>query len=191
MAAGNARIAAVLAGVVVVMVGASFAAVPLYRIFCQVTGFAGTPIRADRPSETAVADAITVRFSATVQSELPWRFEPEVPSIRIPIGENGLVAFRARNLSSQPLVGTATFNITPEKAAPYFAKTQCFCFSEQRLDAGETADMPVAFYVDPEILKNPGTRDLKTITLSYTFFRSTAAADRRAAATTPAATAAN
>ncbi|MCC7274171.1 MAG: cytochrome c oxidase assembly protein [Alphaproteobacteria bacterium] len=191
MATRNGRTALALGGVAAVMVGLSFAAVPLYRLFCQVTGFAGTPLRADRPSDAAVADTIVVRFSATVQSQLPWTFAPEVPSLRLPIGENALVSFRAHNLAAQPLVGTATFNVTPEKAAPYFAKVQCFCFSEQRLAAGETVEMPVAFYVDPAILQDPGTRDLKTITLSYTFFRAADARDQRVAAPAASRTATN
>lgn len=169
----HGRTALVLSSVVVAMIGASFAAVPLYRMFCQVTGFAGTPLRAEAPSAHSTDRMVTVRFSGTVQSQLPWRFEPEEPTVTLKIGENGLVAFRATNMSTQPLVGTATFNVTPEKAAPYFAKTQCFCFAEQRLEAGESVDMPVAFFVDPAILDDPGTRDIKNITLSYTFFRAT------------------
>ena len=183
--AARGRTAGLLAGLVVAMVGLAYASVPLYKLFCQVTGFAGTPLRGDGPSTASVDETITIRFDANVQSQLPWRFEPIDRSVTIRIGENGLIAYRARNLSSQPLVGTATFNVTPEKAAPYFVKIQCFCFSEQRLDAGETVDMPVAFFVDPAILDDPGVRDLKTITLSYTFFRSTAVEQRTSALPTP------
>ncbi len=196
----HGRTALVLSGVVVAMLGASYAAVPLYEMFCRVTGFAGTPMRVDAPSQHTLEQSITVRFSGTVQSQLPWRFEPEVPTMTLKIGENGLMAFRATNLSSQPLIGTASFNVTPEKAAPYFAKMECFCFTEQRLEAGQTADLPVAFFVDPAIRDDPATRDVKNITLSYTFFRvadgkpqrtSALAAPGASAARPPAGTASN
>ena len=180
-----------LSGIVVTMIGASFAAVPLYEMFCRVTGFAGTPMRVDAPSRQTAAGTVTVRFSGTVQSQLPWRFAPEVPTMTLQIGENGLMAFRATNLSSQPLVGTATFNVTPEKAAPYFAKTECFCFTEQRLEPGQSVDMPVAFYVDPAILTDPGTRDIHNITLSYTFFRAAGGNGQRAALAPTAAPVSN
>jgi len=183
-----------LSGIVVTMIGASFAAVPLYEMFCRITGFAGTPMRADGPSQVSVGETVTVRFSGTVQSQLPWRFRPETPTMTLQIGENGLMAFRATNMSSQPIVGTATFNVTPEKAAPFFAKTECFCFTLQKLDPGESVDMPVAFFVDPAILDNPGTRDIRNITLSYTFFRAADDPGKQAAASAPrpaAATAAN
>ena len=171
----HGRTALALSCVVVAMVGASFAAVPLYEMFCRATGFAGTPMRVDAPSQETMEQTVTVRFSGTVQSQLPWRFRPETPTMTLKVGENGLMAFRATNMSSQPLIGTASFNVTPEKAAPYFAKTECFCFTEQRLEAGQSADLPVAFFVDPAILRDPATRDVRNITLSYTFFR---AADR-------------
>ena len=189
----HGRTALVLTGVVFAMIGASFAAVPLYEMFCRVTGFAGTPLRADAPSPAAVGKSVTVRFSGTVQSQLPWRFAPETPTMTLRIGENGLMAFRATNMSSQPMVGTATFNVTPEKAAPYFAKTACFCFTLQKLEPGESVDMPVAFFVDPAILDDPGTRDIHNITLSYTFFRAAADPGKQAAVSgaAPAATVAN
>jgi|JI10StandDraft_1071094.scaffolds.fasta_scaffold578294_3 cytochrome c oxidase assembly protein subunit 11 len=189
----HGRTALALSCVVVTMIGASFAAVPLYEMFCRATGFAGTPMRVDQPSQVTAPQTVTVRFSGTVQSQLPWRFAPEVPTMTLQVGENGLMAFRATNVSSQPLVGTATFNVTPEKAAPYFAKTECFCFTEQRLAPGESVDMPVAFFVDPAILENPGTRDIRNITLSYTFFRAADDPGKRATALAvpPASTAAN
>lgn len=189
----HGRTALLLSGIVVTMIGATFAAVPLYEIFCRATGFAGTPLRADAPSQMSGAKMVTVRFSGTVQSQLPWRFAPETPTLTLKVGENGLMAFRATNLSSQPMVGTATFNVTPEKAAPYFAKTACFCFTEQRLEPGQSVDMPVAFFVDPAIADDPGTRDIHSITLSYTFFRAADDPGRRAAALAvpPGTTAAN
>lgn len=189
----HGRTALLLTGVVFTMIGASFAAVPLYEMFCRVTGFAGTPLRADAPSQAAVGKSVTVRFSGTVQSQLPWRFQPETPTMTLRLGENGLMAFRATNMSSQPMVGTATFNVTPEKAAPYFAKTECFCFTLQKLEPGESVDMPVAFFVDPAMLDDPGTRDIHNITLSYTFFRAAADPGKQAAVsgTAPAAAVAN
>lgn len=189
----HGRTALLLSGIVATMIGASFAAVPLYEMFCRATGFAGTPMRAEAPSQVTGSTTVTVRFSGTVQSQLPWRFAPETPTMTLQVGENGLMAFRATNLSSQPMVGTATFNVTPEKAAPYFAKTECFCFTEQRLEPGQSVDMPVAFFVDPAIADNPATRDVRAITLSYTFFRAADDPGRRAAALAlpPGATAAN
>lgn len=187
----HGRTALALSAIVVTMTGASFAAVPLYEMFCRVTGFAGTPMRVAEPSHETAAGHVTIRFSGTVQSQLPWRFAPEHPTMTLQIGENGLMAFRATNQSSQTMVGTATFNVTPEKAAPYFAKTECFCFTEQKLDPGESVDMPVAFFVDPAILKDPGTRDIRNITLSYTFFRATDGKGQRAAAPVPATTVSN
>lgn len=187
----HGRTALLLSGIVVTMIGASFAAVPLYEMFCRVTGFAGTPLRVDAPSARTAEQTVTVRFSGTVQSQLPWRFAPETPTMTLHVGENGLMAFRATNQSSQPLVGTATFNVTPEKAAPYFAKTECFCFTEQRLEPGQSVDMPVAFYVDPAILDDPGTRDIRNITLSYTFFRAAGGNGPRAALAPAAAPASN
>lgn len=155
------------------MVGMAFAAVPLYRLFCQVTGYGGTPgIEAAAPAPaTAGAPKITVRFDANVNSDLPWRFRPAQTAVTVPVGEETLVFYTARNDSDVPVTGTATFNVTPYKAGPYFSKVQCFCFTEQRLEPGEDVSMAVSFFVDPEILKDPNTTDVKTITLSYTFFR--------------------
>lgn len=167
--------AVVLAGVVFGMVGLSFASVPLYRLFCQVTGYGGTPrIDAEAKAgngESAGGRFVTVRFDANVDPRLPWRFRPVQRQMRVRLDEPQLAHFEARNTGSRPIVGTATFNVTPAKAGPYFVKVQCFCFDEQRLEAGQMADMPVSFFVDPAILEDANARDVTTITLSYTFFR--------------------
>lgn len=173
-----------LVGVVAGMTGLSFASVPLYRLFCQVTGYGGTP-RVVLDGQGGAADtagrSITVRFDANVNPALPWRFKPEQHRIQVPLGESALAVYRAENLSDTPITGTATFNVTPNKAAPYFVKVQCFCFDEQRLEAHGGADMPVSFYVDPAIADDPDTKDVSTITLSYTFFRAAADPSPRAA----------
>lgn len=157
--------------VVAAMVGLSFASVPLYRIFCQVTGFGGTPQRATQLSETVGERTMTIRFTADLSPELPWEFAPEVHKVEVKVGEAAMVRFRARNLSGKPLVGTATFNVSPDKAGTYFDKVQCFCFTRQLLQAGEEAFLPVTFFVDPSIEADPKLSDVRTITLSYTFFR--------------------
>jgi len=168
----NLRVAATLTGVVCLMVGLSFAAVPLYRIFCQVTGFGGTTQVAEAAPAETLARQVTVRFNADVDPALPWHFRPEVRQVSLAVGEQGLVFFQAKNLSSRPTQGTATFNVTPLKAGPYFTKVQCFCFTEQPLGPGEAAEMGVSFFVDPAIAEDPNLDDVKTITLSYTFFDS-------------------
>lgn len=154
------------------MVGLAFASVPLYRLFCQVTGFGGTP-RIDTAAAAAEGTSsrvITVRFDGTVNSALPWRFTPDQRALRVHPGESTLATFTARNLGATAVTGTATYNVTPNKAAPYFVKVQCFCFTRQVLAPGQEVPMPVSFFVDPEILNDPATRDVTTITLSYTFF---------------------
>jgi cytochrome c oxidase assembly protein subunit 11 len=167
----NGRLVVVLVSVVAGMIGLAYASAPLYRAFCQVTGFAGTPRTNDVALPATVGDgAITVRFDANVNSALPWRFRPAQKEITLRLGEPGLAHYTAANLSDVPLVGTATFNVTPHKAAQYFAKVECFCFSEQRLEPGQEASLPVSFYVDPAITEDANARDVGAITLSYTFF---------------------
>ena len=166
----NRLTAVVLFTVAGSMVGLAFAAVPLYRLFCQVTGFGGTPkIAAQAPAESS-EKTITVRFDANVNPALAWRFVPEMAQVTVRAGEPTLAYYRAYNLSDAPLTGTATFNVTPFKAGEYFSKIDCFCFTEQRLAAGEEVAMGVQFFVDPEIFNDPNTQDVTTITLSYTFF---------------------
>ncbi|MBL6928628.1 MAG: cytochrome c oxidase assembly protein [Rhodospirillales bacterium] len=167
--------AALLVALVSGMTGLAFASVPLYRLFCQVTGFGGTPrVETNGPTNTGPVSTrhITVRFDSNVNSALPWRFKPVQRQMNVRIGEATLAHFTAENLAQEPAIGTATFNVTPHKAAQYFAKVQCFCFDEQRLEAGQRVDMPVSFFIDPEILDDPNAQDVSTITLSYTFFRS-------------------
>ncbi len=167
----NTRTAFVLSAVAVVMVGLSFASVPLYRIFCQVTGYGGTTQVAETLPGAAASDRIMeVRFNADVDPSLPWTFQPVQRSVFVRVGEPGLAIYRARNLSDRPVVGSATFNVTPLKTGEYFTKVQCFCFDEQRLEPGQEVDMAVSFYIDPEILEDRNVDEVKAITLSYTFF---------------------
>lgn len=167
----NLALVVSLLGVVAGMTGAAFAAVPLYRLFCQVTGFGGTTQVAESLPAAVSEQMITVRFNADVNPSLPWRFQPETRALRLKVGEQGLVFYKARNLAARPTTGTATFNVTPLKAGQYFNKVQCFCFDEQHLEPGQSVDMGVAFFVDPAMLEDPAMADVKTITLSYTFFR--------------------
>ncbi len=176
----NAKTAAVLATVVVGMVGLAFASVPLYRMFCQVTGYGGTPALAktDRVPLVASDRFVTVRFDSNVHPGLAWQFRPVQTSIRVHPGEQQLAFFEATNFSVEPILGRATFNVVPHKAGPFFVKIDCFCFNEQQLAPGQTVSMPVTFYVDPEMYNDVNTEDVETITLSYTFFR--ARDDRKA-----------
>jgi len=178
----NDKVLALCVGVVVGMIGLSYASVPLYRIFCQVTGFAGTPRIAVAASDTIAAGSMEVRFDANVGQGLPWEFGPERVSMKVRLGENTVAHYRAHNDSSVPVVGTATFNVTPIKAAQYFNKIQCFCFTRQELKPGQTANMAVSFFVDPAIATDPETKDVTAVTLSYTFFP--AKADKVAAVNT-------
>ena len=165
-------IAGVLLGVVAGMTGLSLASAPLYRTFCQATGYGGTPKTAGIERPTAVAEGrVTVRFDANVNSALPWRFQPEKRQVQLRLGEETLVHFTAANLSDQPVTGTATFNVVPEKVASYFSKLECFCFTEQTLAPRQEVSMPVVFFVDPALAQDATARDATTITLSYTFFR--------------------
>ncbi len=165
----NRRLMVVLGTVAVGMVGLSYAAVPLYDLFCRVTGFAGTTQVAEEKSTAISQRAIKIRFDA-MAADIEWAFQPVQRQIRLQIGENAVAFYRATNQSDRPLTGTATFNVTPLKAGAYFNKVECFCFTEQTLAPGESVDMPVAFFVDPEIEADPNLNDVKTITLSYTFY---------------------
>lgn len=167
----NLRTAAVCFTVVAGMVGLAFASVPLYRIFCQVTGFGGTPgVSAEAPAQATDVD-FHVRFDANVSPKLGWAFKPVQHEMAMKLGEERLAFYEATNLTDKPITGTATFNVTPLKVGAYFVKMECFCFTEQTLLPGETVQMPVSFYVDPAILDDPNANEVETITLSYTFFK--------------------
>ena len=154
------------------MVGLAFASVPLYRMFCQVTGFNGTPQRARDAAEDykPVGKLMHIRFDANTSPALPWRFEPEQNRIRIAVGARQMAFFTAKNLSDRTITGSAAFNVSPPQAGPYFTKVQCFCFTQQTLKPGEQVRMPVVFFVDPKIMDNPDANDIDEITLSYTFY---------------------
>ena len=151
------------------MVGMAYAAVPLYAMFCQITGYGGTTQRVEQYSDRVLDREITVRFDANT-SGLPWDFKPVARDVTMKIGETTQVHYTAKNLFDRPTSGRATFNVTPEMAGAYFNKVECFCFTDTTLKPGETLDMPVVFYVDPDIVDVPELRNVKTITLSYTFF---------------------
>ena len=167
----NGRTAGLAVLLVVAMAGLAFASVPLYRLFCQVTGFDGTTMRAvgDAPGPIAGKE-VSVRFDANTARALPWRFQPEKPTEVVRIGERDIAFYTAKNLTARPITGTASFNVTPVQAGKYFAKIQCFCFEEQTLQPGQEVRMPVVFYVDPKILDDPDARNISEITLSYTFY---------------------
>ena len=165
----NGRTALIMAAIVAAMLGLAFASVPLYRMFCDLTGFAGTPLRAEK-APGAVAGQISVRFDANVHPGLPWRFEPKQTTISVAPGGKQTIYYRATNLSARAITGQAAFNVTPDQAGKYFKKIACFCFTEQTLKPGQTVDMPVLFFVDPALLKDPDTKDISEITLSYTFY---------------------
>ncbi len=168
----NLRTGLALSLLVCTMAGLAFASVPLYRLFCQVTGYGGTTQVAEKAPDEAAERLITVRFNADVNPKLPWNFRPLERAVTLRVGEPGLAFYRAVNLTDRPVSGTATFNVTPLKAGQYFNKTQCFCFDEQRLEAGEAVEMGVSFFIDPAILEDRNLDDVTTVTLSYTFFRS-------------------
>lgn len=166
----NRRTAVVLGGVFFTMVGVSFAAVPLYEVFCQVTGYGGTTGTAASAPEEAGERTITVLFNADTNPNLPWEFKPSQRRMDVQVGEAGLAHYDATNLADAANVGTATYNVTPDKAGVYFSKIECFCFTEQHMAAGQSVEMPVTFFIDPAIADDPNLDDVDTITLSYTFF---------------------
>jgi cytochrome c oxidase assembly protein subunit 11 len=153
------------------MLALAYAAVPLYRIFCQVTGYGGTTQVAEVAPGVVGKRTVTVRFDASVHQGMPWDFRPAQREVVVRVGEPTLIHYVATNPTSVPIVGQAAFNVTPDKAGKYFDKVQCFCFTEQRLEPGQTANMPVSFFIDPAILKDHRLDDVDTFTLSYTFFR--------------------
>ncbi|MFL5254008.1 MAG: cytochrome c oxidase assembly protein [Rhodopila sp.] len=168
----NAAMAGALAAVIIGMVGMSFAAIPLYRLFCAATGFGGTPSIGLVAAPGANGETIRVRFNADTNPALPWKFGPDQTEVSLKLGEEQVAFYHATNQASQPVTGMALYNVTPEKVGKYFHKTACFCFNKQILSPHQSMEFPVSFWVDPAIRDDPNTSDVKVITLSYTFFRS-------------------
>ena len=176
---GRTATLAALCGVIAIMVTLVGFSVPLYRLFCAATGYDGTPQRVTSDTASVSDRFVTVFFLTATDSHLPWRFVPVQDHVRVRLGQEALVFFTATNLSHEDIVGRALFNVTPDKAGLYFKKVQCFCFTQERLQAGQTVEMPVDFFVDPRMAKADDTQDVDQITLSYTFFRATHANDIR------------
>jgi len=168
-------------GVVVLMTGAAFAAVPLYRTFCQLTGFDGTVRKAEAAPTRVLDQTLVIRFDANVRG-VPWAFAPDQTSQTVRIGKTGLAFFHVKNNGDKPVTAHAAYNVVPESAAKYFQKLQCFCFTDQTLQPGQSADFPVVYFVDPKYVSDPDTKNEPDITLSYTFFpvATSAAADKSA-----------
>lgn len=168
----NRRTLIGMAGVGLAMLGLGFASVPLYRIFCEQTGFGGTTKRAaaDVQVREAVGHRMSIRFDSNVTPGMPWQFYPERRTQTVTIGARTMAIFIAKNMSDKPVTGTASFNVTPLQAGAYFTKIQCFCFTQQTLQPGQQVRMPVIYYVDPKILTDPDNKDTQEITLSYTFY---------------------
>lgn len=165
----NAAIALFCVIGVLGMTGAAYAAVPLYRLFCQVTGFDGTVRKADKAPDTILDQVVTIRFDTNVR-DLPMTFKAEQVTQRVRIGETGLAYFEVTNTSDQPISGTAAYNVVPESAGPYFQKLQCFCFEAQVIQPGQTMDFPIQYFVAPELATDPEADGIREITLSYTFY---------------------
>ncbi len=173
----NRRTALIAALAALAMLGLGFASVPLYRLFCQVTGYGGTTQRASEAEAATISQAaqgqgrqISIRFDSNVGNGIPWAFYPEKKHVSVGVGGKSMAIFIAKNLSDKPVTGRAVFNVTPEQAGPYFTKIECFCFTEQTLQPGQEVRMPVLFYVDKKFLDDPDDKDVQEITLSYTFY---------------------
>ena len=168
----NTFLAGVLFAVMLGMVGMSFAAIPLYRLFCSATGYGGTPNIGLATAPGSSGETIRVRFNADINPDLPWTFAPDQVEVSLKLGDEQVAFYHAANKSSRPVTGMALYNVTPEKVGKYFHKTACFCFNKQTLSPKQSMEFPVSFWVDPAIRTDPNTADVKVITLSYTFFRS-------------------
>ena len=190
-ASSTNRTAFKLLGVALTMGALSFAAVPFYDWFCRVTGFGGTTSVATSGSDVILDQTVLVRFDASKEIGMPWDFKPQQREMRIRIGETAIAFYEAHNPSDTPVAGTASYNVTPDAAGGYFSKIECFCFTEQVLAPGETAIMPVTFFVDPEIVKDREGQFVKEITLSYTFYQTALPDDTQAALAVPQAGAVN
>ena len=172
MAQRNRRVGLMALAFALAMLGLGYASAPLYRLFCQVTGFGGTTQRVSEAEAAAVsvsAKTMSIRFDANVDRTLPWRFQPERTTDTVQLGGRKMAIFLAKNLSDKPITGIASFNVSPAQAGRYFDKVQCFCFNEQTLQPGQEVRMPVIYYVDPKIMDDPDANDVEQITLSYTF----------------------
>ncbi|MBK9078979.1 MAG: cytochrome c oxidase assembly protein [Hyphomicrobium sp.] len=167
---GNRTVVLWCLGALAVMSGVTAASPTLYQMFCQATGYGGTTQRATSAPTEIVDRMINVRFDANISPQLHWKFEPVQPTVDVKLGEHTLAFFRATNLSDKPLTGTAAFNVAPEAMGLYFSKIECFCFTEQTLQPGQSVEMPVTFFVDPKMLEDRDTRHLTNITLSYVFY---------------------
>lgn len=166
------RTAIACVGIVVGMVGLAYASVPLYDLFCKVTGFGGTPIARDSNGSEVLDRTISVRFDSNVAPGLNWRFSPEKPEVKVKLGETTTVLYKVTNTGDKASTGIATYNVQPDLAGTYFSKLECFCFTEQTLQPGETLESAVVFYVDPRLAQDRDVKDLSSITLSYTYFPS-------------------
>ncbi|AUH32521.1 cytochrome c oxidase assembly protein [Paracoccus tegillarcae] len=165
------RTVSMLVGVVVLMGGLAWAAVPFYNWFCKVTGYGGTTQTAEQPSDEMIDEVVRVRFDANTDKNLDWTFRPMETKMELKIGENAMAFYEAVNNSDEPITGTASYNVAPDVAGYYFIKVQCFCFTEQTLQPGERVEMPINFYVDPELVDDRDAKWVRDITLSYTFHR--------------------
>ena len=168
----NARTGLIVLAVVLSMIGLAFASVPLYSLFCRVTGFGGTTQTAAALPDRIIDRIVTVKFNADTGLNMPWEFKPDLREVNVRMGERGLASFTAHNTSNKPVAGTALYNVTPPKAGQYFHKIQCFCFDQQILAPNQKVSMPVMFYIDPAMDDDPNMKDVKVITLSYTFYES-------------------
>ncbi|TCZ66177.1 cytochrome c oxidase assembly protein [Roseicella aquatilis] len=177
----NRRTATAVGAVICGMVGLAFASVPLYDLFCRATGYNGTVQVGGPAAPGATGRAVTIRFNANTQPNLPWRFVPGQGPVQLRLGEEGMAFYQARNDGAVPVTGVATYNVTPEVVGRYFHKTACFCFEQQTLEPGQQVDMPLAFWIDPKLAEDPATREIRTITISYSFFRSLDDAERSGA----------
>ena len=167
----NKRVLLATLGAAIGMVALSFASVPLYRVLCQATGWGGTTQRAAKNTSQVYDREIVVQFNADVDPRLPWAFRPDMRQVKVRVGADAIISYFAENQGKLPISGSAVYNVTPLLAGKYFNKTQCFCFGEQILQPGQKVHMPVTFFVDPKIMEDRELKDLKTITLSYTFYR--------------------
>ncbi|WP_374642451.1 cytochrome c oxidase assembly protein [Tabrizicola sp.] len=187
---GPNRTMAKLVALVVTMASLSFAAVPFYDWFCRVTGYAGTTSVAEAGSDVILEQTVKVRFDASLEQGMPWTFRPVAPFMQIRIGETGLAFYEAHNPTDRVVAGTASFNVFPYAAGGYFTKIECFCFTQQVLQPGETVQMPVSFYIDPEIVDDPEGKFVREIVLSYTFHETPLPAEQAALDTSAAENAA-